>query len=176
MLRKFLQEFFCFFVWAEQFKTNFPPNSPADKSHTSQQLVFRKFKKVLYVLGNCFTCTRIKVPMIFTIIAIILPYFIIMPEVYSFQVMPKTEISNLKFFETIRINTITVKENIFVVDVNQRLREDFPKSAAASMNFCLSLSFLGITLAKKAASKAARMISSILIFCPYIPLDRCGLL
>ena len=37
------------------------------------------------------------------------------------------EISNREVFEVLRINTISIKKNVFVVDVNQYLREDFPK-------------------------------------------------
>ena len=146
MDRNFLNKFFCFFVWAEKSKPNSPPNSTPDKGNTSQQPIFCKFKEVFYVLFNVFEGGIIKGRLIFTVNAILIPCFIILTTAYSFQEMSKIEISNLKFFETISVNAITAPKAISVLDVNQSLREYFPKFITCGIKFFSPVSAYGETM------------------------------
>jgi len=153
VLRNFLDKLFCFFVRAEQFKSDSPPESLADKRYTPPQPIFCKFKKIFYVFCNFFTGRIIKIPLIFTVKVILIPCVIILIVAYSFQEMPKVEISNLKFFEATFTNAIKVKRNIFVADVHQCLCEDFPEFLTRGIKFFSPISAHGETITYQKAEQ-----------------------
>ena len=149
MLRNFLNEFFCFFVETEKFKTNFPQKMLGNKSHAFKESVFWKFKKIFYVFSNYFTSRVVKVIFIFIMKAILIPCLIIFVTAYPVQVMAKVMIGDFIFIKTSISDTIKIKWDVFVTDVNKCLIEDSSKFLTSLNKFFSPVSAYGETITNK---------------------------
>ena len=123
MLRNFLNEFFCFFVETEKFKTNFPQKMLGNKSHAFKESVLMK--------------------------AILIPCLIIFVTAYPVQVMAKVMIGDFIFIKTSISDTIKIKWDVFVTDVNKCLIEDSSKFLTSLNKFFSPVSAYGETITNK---------------------------